>query len=387
VQVVVVAVTNVLRRVSCLLLFLVVAASGLKAAVLPVDRADALYHYYDGGGVTIQGPSILVRKSFKDKISVSANYYVDNVSSASIDVVTTASKYTEERTETSVGIDYLTGKTIVSMNYTQSEENDFSARSAHIDISQDFFGDLTTLSMGFSQGWDVVGKRGEPEFSREADRRHYRVGLSQVITKNSLLSMSIETITDEGFLNNPYRSVRYLDPGVPVGYSFQPEVYPNTRTSDSVALRGIYYLPYRAAVKFEAKGFSDTWGIKAKTLEFGYVHALGDEWTFDFKVRYYDQGQADFFADLFPQADAQNFMARDKEMSAFTSTSAGFGVTWEKQLPQYDWIEKYSVNFYLDYYQFDYEQFRDLTVTATPGTEPFYNFEANVIRAYFSVYY
>ena len=43
---------------------------------------------------------MLVRKQFAQKFSASANYYVDKVSSASIDVVTTASPYTEERTQT-----------------------------------------------------------------------------------------------------------------------------------------------------------------------------------------------------------------------------------------------------------------------------------------------
>jgi hypothetical protein len=64
------------------------------AAVLPDDRADVLYHRYDGGGVTIHGPSVLVRKKMAEKYALSANYYVDMVSSASIDVeVSGASEY------------------------------------------------------------------------------------------------------------------------------------------------------------------------------------------------------------------------------------------------------------------------------------------------------
>ncbi len=55
----------------------------LLAAQLPEERADAMYHRYDGGGVTISGPSILARKQFGESISVSANYYVDAISSAS----------------------------------------------------------------------------------------------------------------------------------------------------------------------------------------------------------------------------------------------------------------------------------------------------------------
>ena len=61
------------------------------ATVLPEERADVLYHLYDGGGVQIDGPSVLVRKQVGKSVSLVGNYYVDVVSSASIDVITTAS--------------------------------------------------------------------------------------------------------------------------------------------------------------------------------------------------------------------------------------------------------------------------------------------------------
>lgn len=361
-------------------------SNAVIAAVLPEDRSDALYHYYEGGGVEIQGPSILVRKSIGNFVSVSANYYVDNVSSASIDVVTTASEYTEKRIEKSVGIDYLHDKTTMSLNYTESKENDFFAKSAHLNISQDFFGDLTTLTMGYSQGWDTVGKRDE-DFEEDAERRHFKLGLSQIITKNSILSASWETITDEGYLNNPYRSVRYLDSGSGLGYSYQTEVYPETRTSDSFALRGMYYLPYRASLKLELKKFSDTWGIEADTAEIAYIHPIDDVWTVDFKIRNYDQGQADFFSDLFTRIDAQNFLARDKEMSAFSAKSFGVGGIYKHDLKEWESLDRFTVNLSLDFMQFDYDNFRDLTVVDTPGTEPLYSFDATVVRFYFSLFY
>ena len=80
----------ILRRTSILLTLLALAGAA-HAGVLPDDRADVLYHLYDGGGVEIDGPSILVRKKVGKSVSVVGNYYVDMVSSASIDVVTTAS--------------------------------------------------------------------------------------------------------------------------------------------------------------------------------------------------------------------------------------------------------------------------------------------------------
>jgi hypothetical protein len=142
-----------MTRLCTLASFALVASSAVHAAVLPDDRADVLYHRYDGGGVTIDGPSVLLRKKFAEKYSVSANYYVDMVSSASIDVMTTASPYKEERTQGSLAFDVLHGKTQYSVSYTLSDESDYTANTASFDVSQDIFGDLTTVSFGFSQGW------------------------------------------------------------------------------------------------------------------------------------------------------------------------------------------------------------------------------------------
>src|SRR5215203_4779560 len=76
--------------------------SNAVAGVLPEDRADVLYFRYEGGGVTISGPSMLVQKSIGEHVSLSANYYIDMVSSASVDVETSASPYEDERTQSSL---------------------------------------------------------------------------------------------------------------------------------------------------------------------------------------------------------------------------------------------------------------------------------------------
>ncbi len=117
------------------------------AGVLPDDRADVLYHLYDGGGVEIDGPYVLVRKKAGKSLSFVGNYYVDMISSASIDVVTTASPYTEERTQWSLGMDYLRGNTTMRVNYTESVESDYDAKSYALSVSQEMFGDLTTLTL------------------------------------------------------------------------------------------------------------------------------------------------------------------------------------------------------------------------------------------------
>ena len=370
--------------IAAIALVTLVAAAPAGAAVLPDDRADALYHRYDGGGVTIDGPSLLVRKKFAEQYSVSANYYVDMISSASIDVVTTASPYKEQRDQASLAVDMLNGKTQYSVSVAGSDENDYTANTASFDISQDMFGDLTTLSVGFSRGWDEVRKRGDREFSEPVDRRSYRVGLSQIVTPKLMMGLAYETITDEGFLNNPYRSVRYLDPDSPAGFAYQPEVYPRTRTSNAASLNARYFLPYRAALHGEYRWFTDTWGIDASTVRLGYTHPLGERWVIEGGYRWYDQSAADFYSDLFPRQDFQNFLARDKELSTFTSQMLSVGATYE--LPAFGWrfLQRSTVNLFYDRTRYEYDDFRDVRAGGTPGTEPLYQFDADVFRLFVS---
>jgi len=373
---------NPTRILAALALLLAMVSS--RAAVLPDDRADVLYHRYEGGGVTVDGPSLLVRKNIAEKYSVAANYYVDLVSSASIDVMSQASPYTETRQQGSLGFDALNGKTQYSVSVLGSEENDYSSTTASFDVSQEMFGDLTTLSFGYSQGWDEVRKRGDPGFNEPVDRRSYRLSLSQVLTPSLIMGFAFETITDEGYLQNPYRSMRYLDDDLPAGYAWGPEVYPSTRTSNAASLSARYFLWYRAAVLGEYRYFTDTWGVDANTLRVGYVQPVGSRWTLEAGYRWYDQSRADFYSDLFPSANAQNFMGRDKELSTFQSNMYSVGATYELPSTGWKFLQRWTVNLFFDYTNYDYADFRDVLEGGAPGEEPLYGFDASVYRLFVS---
>lgn len=384
----VVAVTkaDLFKGIAVLMMF-VANTQASFAAVLPQDRSDIMYHAYQGDGMSIDGPSILLRKQIGNKVSVSANYYVDSISGASIDVLATASPYEEERTEYSAGVDFLHNKTLMNLNFTSSSENDFEARSVHFGISQDFFGDLTTLSLGYSKGWDEVGKRGDESFLEEANRQQVQLGLTQVLTKNFIMGLTVENISDQGYLNNPYRAVRFLDADADRGYRFETEVYPNTRTSNAAAITANYYLPYRASVYGEARAFTDTWGIDANSYKLGYIHTFSDEWILDFRVRHYSQDKADFYQDLFNRSAEFNFRARDKELSSFTNLTFGFSLTYQFTFSQSAWIKKSTLNYEIDHMRFEYDDFRNVLADAPVGQEPMFEFSANVTRLYVSIWY
>lgn len=372
-----------LREFGLVALLVLVASPWVNAATLPEDNVDLLYHRYEGGGMVIDGPSVLVRKSVGPQVSVTGQYYVDSVSAASVDVLATASEYTEERTELTAGVDYLYERAILSLGYTNSSENDYEANTAYFSVSQEFFGGMSTVTLGYANGWDQVGQKGNESFQEEADRRNYQFGLSQVITTNSLLGLDLEVVTDEGFLQNPYRQNRFIDPNDSTNFQYQPERYPETRTSYSIATRALYYLPYRASIRAEYRYFSDTWGIDSHTYELAYVHALNPRWSLEGKARFYDQTQADFYSDLYAFENSQTHLARDKEMSSFTGITLGGGLVYEWKQTSLPGISRLQASLLLDWLEFDYDNFRDVTAPGNflPGEEPLYSFDALVTRA------
>ena len=341
------------------------------AAVLPEERADSMYHFYDGGGVRVSGPALLVRKNVADKVSVSGSYYADTVSSASIDVVTTASPFKEKRTEYGAGIDYLYNDSLMSLSVAKSNEPDYIADTLSMNFSQDVFGGMTTVSMGYSRGKDTVLENNNASFSDYVNRYQYRLGVSQILTQTLRVNLDYETITDEGFLNSPYRSARIFGAAV-------PERYPRSRDSQAVALRALKYLLPGSSVRLEYRYFWDTWDITANTAEAAYSTYASTPWLVELRYRYYSQNNASFYSDNFTQS--QNYMARDKELSTFKSHAIGGKLTYTIQNHP-SFVNKSTLNVAYDHIKFKYEDFTDVR-TQTP-----YAFDANVAQLFLSVWF
>jgi len=348
----------------------------LWGAVLPEDRAEVMYHYYEGDDVRVSGPAVEVRKGFAQSVSLHAGYYADTISGASVDVVTTASPYRERRDEESVGVDYLHGDSLISLSYTRSDENDHDADTVDLSVAQEMFGGMSTVTLGYTRGYETVGKV-DTDFSEDVDRFQYRLGLSQVLTKRLLVDLSYELITDRGFLNNPYRKVR-LRQGSVVTFS-ESERYPATHTSHTVALTARRYWEPGIAGSIGYRYYRDTWGVDAHTVELDYSQYLGKRWLLDLDYRYYTQTSATFYRDLF---DAPlNFMARDKELATFSSHTVGGRITYTFLDHPWRFLDRGTANLAYEYTHFNYDDFTDVR------TGDLFDFGANVVQLYLSVWY
>ncbi|PCK07918.1 MAG: hypothetical protein COA42_11835 [Alteromonadaceae bacterium] len=396
-----------LYRVLCALIILGSIQYQAFAAVLPEDRADFAFHSYEGDNSEFRGPSVLIRKQFANRASIWANYYVDMNSAASVDVETQGSAYTEERTEISGGIDFLHDRTLLSLSVTNSSENDYEADSIAFSLSQEFFGDLSTLSLSYSTGEDEVyqnvrdADRNIVDRTLEGEATHQRfsLGWTQIMTKSWILSLNAEASVDEGFLRNPYRSARALNND---NFTSIPELYPTTRNSQAYAIKSMYYLPYRAAIQLEYRVFNDSWDIEASNYQIKYIHPFGKHWITELRVRAYEQTQAEFYSDFLeflPNEEQLQTLIRasDKELGTYDNITLGFALSYEVETKWLSWFDKVSVNFAYDRVSTSYDNFSDKRLGQAVnendgrlfpiGTEPAFSFDADIVRMFLSFWY
>jgi len=82
------------------------------------------------------------------------------------------------------------------------------------------------------------------------------------------------------------------------------------------------------------------------------------------------------------------WLARHKELSIFTSTDVRLQASYDIIKGGWKFLDKGTLNIVYDHMLFDYQNFRDLRVTGmTPGTEPLYNFDADVLQVFVSFWF
>ena len=349
-----------------------IAASSVQAVDLPEDRAETMYHLYDGGGVVAQGPAVLVRKSMLDRVSLSGSWYVDAVSNASIDVVTTASKFKETRNQGELGLDYVVRDSLIHVSGSKSVEPDYQATTLSVDLTQDVFGGMTTVVLGYSHADDKVGQHGTPGWVGTAHHWQYRLGLTQILTPRWTVSANLESINDDGYLKSPYRLARVFG-------TYVHENDPTTRESKALKLSTTGDITpdgadNRRAFHADYRYYWDTWGVHGHTLELGYNRNLAPGWLLESYVRYYRQNHALFYSDNSP--DQTLYVTRNRELSTMHDFGPGATVSYTlRSVPG-----KYDVKL-SGTYQFIEFRYADYTVAATGKP---YSYHASVFNTVLS---
>lgn len=343
-----------------------------QAAALPADRTEGAYSTYSGGGVDVSSPAILVRKSVAQSWSFAGEYSADIISSASIDVITTASPYDDRRDRLSLAGDYTINDTLINVTAITASEDDYDATHLDVHLWQDINGGTGTLHLGYGRGWEEK-TRVDTDFRGDVDRHLYRVGVRQLVTPQWIAQFDYEAIIDHGALANPYRSARVLGASV-------PERYPDTHASHALRVQGLRRLSQHFGLQLGYRFYRDDWDIGGHTLEAALNQRIGDRLLAQWRVQAYSQSDASFYSDNF--STELNYMSRDKELSQFTSYALGAKVSYELLKPGSQRnVNKGTVTVSYVYFDYDYDNFTDVR------SGQLYAFDAYLLQLSFILWY
>lgn len=280
----------------------------------------------------------------------------------------------ETRTMPTFSGKYYFDDTTLAFSGGMSEEPDFLSNFGSVNVSHEMNNKLTTVSAGYNissnqitrttdhHGTAVEHVHGNndnspnyPELNDTSIFNGFNLGISQVLTKNTLFQSTANYTNQSGYLSNPYKFVyirgevtpeeyyiiEQASSGAPidwnsitqlemVGLELFREVRPESRNLFSISNRINQHIPsLDASAHIDYRYFIDDWGINSHTLELKWFQSLPMGITITPNFRYYSQSQADFFAPYFLSPRSDGYYSSDFRLADFGSLTGG--ITFSKQ--------------------------------------------------------
>lgn len=253
----------------------------------------------------------------------------------------------------------------IELEISRSSEEDYLSRGVALSDTWEINEKNTTLSYGFNYLDDnvsvpILGIRDKKSYD-------FFFGVNQVIDKNTLVSASVTLGYNDGYLNDPYKSVQRTDiESVPDGeggffdipiVNLYKENRPDSRFRQVVQLGGRHYFEAaKGALDGTYRFGHDDFGVTSHTLQLEWRQSIGEKLEVTPFVRYYHQTAADFYMRTIddvavttpssdPDGSGPNYSA-DYRLSAFNALSGGIKV-------HYQFNETFSATAAYEHYAMD----------------------------------
>jgi hypothetical protein len=278
------------------------AASSKTADASPEDtttkRAGVeMAGYRDTDNVNVVTPSVHLGVENISGASLDASYLVDVVSAASADVVSTASsRWQEIRQAGTLSGQYKPHDFGVGVGGSVSREPDYLSYGAYATAVKDFDEKNWTVTFGFGFSHDTAGRCGDngqctpfSVFSRDLQRGSFNGGVSWVVDRASLASLTADLVVENGDQSKVYRYIPMFSPeaaaNAPLGASaswVNANRLPERPLEQLPLERHRFAVTARYAHRFEASTlrleeriYDDDWALFASSTDARWVFDLG----------------------------------------------------------------------------------------------------------------
>jgi len=161
-----------------------------------------------------------------------------------------------------------------------------------------------------------------------------QLGVSQVMSKRSLIDGNIFVIYDKGYLSNHYQTIlRKFDgdgDGIQESY-LSAEQRPEEKKGYGIAGNWLVQWNNVFSTHVNIRMYQDDWGINSQTASGKTYFSLNDNWNFHLMARIYQQSAADFYkgADkINPEFAITGYGSADHRLGSYSSTSTEAGIAY-----------------------------------------------------------
>lgn len=323
-------------------------ATPVATAPLAANSNNPIYQG-DSDSIIQSGASPLLNRTVRltrDLIPVASDLQSEQIKPDDqlVHILSSASPETRQQGDFSLGYEW--DEAALTIAGGLSTERDYDSAYGGVNGRLDFNQKLTTLNLGFnythSDTHAIIDHDASPYITKTAYRDQIKliggsevlygrkedwaghIGLSQILTKNSLVDVSFGFTHSTGFMENPYKAttVIFLGPE-PLSSTADYingdvrallEQRPDNRNQLSLTTRYIQHIPALNASLHLSYQFShDDWNINAHTFEAEWVQPLGNQWTISPRIRYYSQDNADFYTPYLTSEQSFRSIARDAQ--------------------------------------------------------------------------
>ncbi|NTV24811.1 MAG: DUF3570 domain-containing protein [Chlorobiaceae bacterium] len=212
------------------------------------------------------------------------------------------------------------------LNY--SRESDYISRGCSLQGTLSTEDRNSTITLGVAFNNDSIDL-GRPNVV--ASKRHDvmekkqvfsgLIGLTQVVSKNDIVQVNAGYSKGHGFYTDPYKD---------------PDVRPGKREMFTLLARWNHHFDStEGTARLAYRYYSDTFGIRAHTLEAEYVQPLHRGWTLTPLLRLYSQSEADFYiatntaspSDPTPVPPGTEYYSEDQRLGAFGAVTLGMKIS------------------------------------------------------------
>jgi hypothetical protein len=349
---------------------LVALLSGRAGAqVLDVDLGTNVYlEPSKTSNLTVINPQVGVTGHIAGVVSINAHYEADIVSGATesikggrlatVDIVSSATKFDDVRHVASGGVAITRENTNLAVSYSYGTESDYRSQSFAVSAGTNFFQKNTEIVLSYARGFDKVCTTAFAESDspsvrtpldasdgcftsddnraeREVSLDNFQAGWTQAWTPVLATQMVLTGALQHGFLENPYRAVVVAPAG-----DQALENHPDNRARAAMALRGrLYVRPIQVAFSASARYYLDTWDIFGQDYEVAAERYLFEGLRIQARASYYTQTAALFYSDDYTggePVDGPNgqYWTGDRELSALHNLQYGGRIIYSKRSTQ-----------------------------------------------------